>query len=256
MAEKPPPTRLGYLKRHEVRELLWGRESFFPALALALTTVLAFPIGDRFLSGYLVTLPLAACTILVAFHRAQVSQRSMRVATIVVICAATGSIVAQTVSHGTENRITEGLTAFFVGMLLFFALPAITRRAFAHRRVSLNTLAAAVTAYLFIGLFFTAVYRFIDAVEVAPFFKDLPKDPGVGSFQYFSFITLTTVGYGDLTPATDAGRSAAVFEALGGQVFLVTAVARIVSLLGQERDVPSRAALEDRLDADAESADQ
>ena len=62
--------------------------------------------------------------------------------------------------------------------------------------------------------------------------------------MYFSFITLTTVGYGDLTPYTDVARTAAVCEAVLGQVFLVTAVARIVSLLGSSRSDRSDPRLE------------
>ena len=80
--------------------------------------------------------------------------------------------------------------------------------------------------------------RGIAAVDGWEFFTDVER-PRPGDFMYFSFITLTTVGYGDLTPFTDAARSAAVFEAVLGQVFLATAVARIVSLLGSRRDDPT-----------------
>ena len=62
-------------------------------------------------------------------------------------------------------------------------------------------------------------------------------------FLYFSFITQTTVGYGDLTPGTDVGRVVVTFEALIGQVFLVTLVARLVSMYGTRRgrDASTRA---------------
>ena len=59
--------------------------------------------------------------------------------------------------------------------------------------------------------------------------------PRSGDYSYFSFVTLTTLGYGDLVPRSDIARTLAVFEAILGQVFLVTAVARIVSLIGSER---------------------
>ena len=52
---------------------------------------------------------------------------------------------------------------------------------------------------------------------------------------YFSFTTLTTVGYGDLTARTDLGHTLAVFEALIGQIYLVTVVSLIVSNLGRAR---------------------
>ena len=52
---------------------------------------------------------------------------------------------------------------------------------------------------------------------------------------YFSFVTITTVGYGDFTAATDLGRSLAITEALIGQIYLVTVVAAIVGGLGARR---------------------
>ena len=55
------------------------------------------------------------------------------------------------------------------------------------------------------------------------------------TYEYFSYVTLTTVGYGDFTAHNDGGRAMAILEALFGQVFLVTIVALVVSNLGQER---------------------
>ncbi len=56
--------------------------------------------------------------------------------------------------------------------------------------------------------------------------------PYFGTFQYFSFITLNTVGYGDIVPVDNVGRTLSIFEALIGQIFLVVVVARVVALLG------------------------
>ena len=55
-------------------------------------------------------------------------------------------------------------------------------------------------------------------------------DPTVADFVYFSFVVLTTLGFGDFTPATDAGKAMVSFEALLGQIFLVTVVSRLVGL--------------------------
>jgi hypothetical protein len=55
------------------------------------------------------------------------------------------------------------------------------------------------------------------------------------NFLYFSFVTITTVGYGDLTAGTNLGRSIAIAEALTGQIYLVTVVATIVGGLGSRR---------------------
>ena len=86
----------------------------------------------------------------------------------------------------------------------------------------------AITAYLMIGMSFAFTYRALGALRAGPFFGS----QGDGSFSqdlFFSFTTLTTTGYGNLVPAANPGQTFAVLEMLIGQLFLVTAVARVVS---------------------------
>src|SRR5215469_14286791 len=94
--------------------------------------------------------------------------------------------------------------------------------------VTLQSIFGAFSAYLIVGLmfaaFFAAIYHFSGDV----FFAN--NQPGnTQTFQYFSFTTLTTLGYGDFTAADSSGRAVAVLEALTGQVFLATLVARLVA---------------------------
>jgi hypothetical protein len=67
-----------------------------------------------------------------------------------------------------------------------------------------------------------------------PFFAD-GQPLNASNVQYFSFTTLTTLGYGDFTAAGNLGRALAVLEAISGQVFLATLVARLVSAYGTSR---------------------
>jgi hypothetical protein len=82
--------------------------------------------------------------------------------------------------------------------------------------------------FMMIGLLFTFVYLGLNGVHPDFFAQGVQKDPSV--YLYFSFITMTTVGFGDFTPGYSVPRVLVVFEAMLGQVFLVTAVARLVSL--------------------------
>jgi Ion channel len=75
---------------------------------------------------------------------------------------------------------------------------------------------------------FAAFYSTIDHLTVTPFFVN-GEAANAQTFQYFSFTTLTTLGYGDFTAASSGGRAVAVMEALVGQVFLATLVARLVA---------------------------
>ncbi|MGH9206311.1 MAG: potassium channel family protein, partial [Acidimicrobiales bacterium] len=120
-----------------------------------------------------------------------------------------------------------------VGVVFFCVLLAtpfvILNRILRHKAVSIETIAGAIDVYVILGLIFSSLYRAIDAISGTPFFAQV-HHASVNQFLYFSFATQTTVGYGDLTAATDLGRSIVVMEALLGQVFLVTLVARLVSL--------------------------
>jgi len=75
---------------------------------------------------------------------------------------------------------------------------------------------------------FAFVYRFLGAVQASPFFGG-EGDGTLSDNLFFSFVTLTTTGYGNLVPAGNPGQSLAVLEALMGQLFLVTAVGKLVS---------------------------
>ena len=90
-----------------------------------------------------------------------------------------------------------------------------------------------VCVYMLIGLFFAFVFAAVGQFESGDFFTTV-KDPGYADFIFFSYVTETTIGYGDLVPASQIGRSLAVFDALLGQLFLVTVLGRIVSLWGRE----------------------
>ena len=70
-----------------------------------------------------------------------------------------------------------------------------------------------------------------------PFFTD-GQPVNAQTLQYFSFTTLTTLGYGDFTAAGSLGRALAVLEAMAGQIFLATLVARLVSAYGTTRRRP------------------
>jgi hypothetical protein len=132
-----------------------------------------------------------------------------------------------------EDNVLVAINSFMFAVLFAIAFPAVVRRAFQHDRVSMNSLIAAITGYLLIGIWFAATYRGIAALNGYSFFRETTQPRG-GDFTYFSFLTLTTVGYGDLSPGTDIARIASITEAVIGQIYLVTAVARLVSLLGTE----------------------
>lgn len=231
------PTQLSSTKWKAV---LFGRDSFFPVLFLAILTILISPLIDVFHFGFVIVYPVSALMVLLAFHRSRVRKRTLSAITVLLVVVGIMAVVtsiARTINF-TDDRYLIALSSALFAVLIAAAFPVVVRRAFQHERVTLNTLAAGLTAYLLIGIFFASLYRCDSAIQHFQIFHQTTH-PNAGDYTYFSFITLTTVGYGDFTPATEVARSLAIFEAILGQVFLVTAVARIVSLLGSEKsDTP------------------
>jgi hypothetical protein len=120
---------------------------------------------------------------------------------------------------------------FLLGLscLLYLIAPFAVIRNLAERPgVDRETMLGAVAAYLLLGMFFAFLYRLLGEVQGGPFFADA----GVGTMPqvlFFSFTTLTTTGYGNLVPAGNPGQTIAVMEMILGQLFLITAVGKIVT---------------------------
>jgi Ion channel len=116
-----------------------------------------------------------------------------------------------------------------VVLLVTATLPITLRRVLAHRRVTHETVLGALCTYVLVGLLFAFVYLAVSDLREASFF--VQEGPHSQSeYLYFSFVTLTTLGFGDLSPAVGLPQALTVLEALLGQIFLVTLVARLVTL--------------------------
>jgi hypothetical protein len=130
------------------------------------------------------------------------------------------------------------VAAYLVLALTAAAPVVILVRIARHPTVNLETILGALSAYLLIGLVFSGVYRAVQAITDDPFFTQAAR-PDPLDFVYFSFTTLTTTGFGDLTPATDPGKVLVNLEQLTGQIFLVTIVAGLVGSFGRSRRLPA-----------------
>jgi hypothetical protein len=117
-----------------------------------------------------------------------------------------------------------------VGLTMGFV---VTRAVFAPGRVTFHRIIGAVLLYLNIGITFMALFSFV-ALMVPNAFSgmgSLQDDLGVASKMiYFSFVTLTSVGYGDISPLHPFARSLANIEAIIGQLYPATLLARLVTL--------------------------
>lgn len=134
----------------------------------------------------------------------------------------------------TGGRLGPGAIAVTSLILVVLTMGAIGRRIRVHAEISAMTVVAALCVYVLLGLAFAFTYETIGRTGSDPFFAG-GVSGARSDFVYFSYITLATVGYGDLTAASDLGRAFAVTEGLMGQIYLVTAVAALVGNIGRTR---------------------
>lgn len=128
--------------------------------------------------------------------------------------------------------ITSLAAVLFIGYVILVIFRLVVRSG----RVTSEKVTGAIAVYLLLGVFFAVLYGIIGAVDPGAF-TGLQLDPtGIvqegeaTSFYYFSFVTLTTLGYGDISPLSPWARGLAWAEAVIGQIFLATTIARLVAL--------------------------
>ena len=181
-----------------------------------------------------VTVLLGAALIL-AFLAADMPARRLRIAGLLVAFVVGAALVSLLIGL---SQAELGFTAIANALLVALAPPSIVagviRSLRAHHQVTVQVLFGALCLYLLAGMFFAFVYAAIDQLSGDPFFTG-GLDATPARSIYFSFTTLTTVGYGDVTAASNVGHTLAVTEALLGQIYLVTVVSVVVANLVPRR---------------------
>jgi len=209
-------------------------DSFGLVLLLLVTTYFVTAIAGDHQWGRVASLVLLAATTWLALRASHVQRTLLRWAVALIPIVTAIAVVA--VVLGSEET-GKGVGAALTVLLVVVAPIAIARRLLTHITVSFNTFYGAVCIYLLIAMWFASVYTFSAWAQDTPFFVQVqpPEKAGAIDYLYFSFITMTTVGYGDLTAAAGVGRMTAACEAVVGQLYLITVVALVVQNLGQSR---------------------
>jgi ion channel len=169
--------------------------------------------------------------VLFAFLVARAGRHAWRVAIVLVPLA----VILGIAGRLGESRPAEIVAASINLMLPAAAIVVLARRIVMEPFVSGRTVLGLLCVYLLIGMTFSAMFIMIAVVSAEPFFAQLERAQPV-DFTYFSFVTLATVGYGDLTAANPLPRMLAAVEGLTGQLYLVTVVAVAVSRVRTRRD--------------------
>jgi hypothetical protein len=201
-------------------------DSYASLLVLLLANFLLLELVDDARWGAVGSMLLAAAALVVAISDPEAGE-GLRPShwVLVAICVALAPFVL-IVNSSSIIGLTYLLPA---GLLVTATLPVTLSRVLQHRRVTAETVLGALCAYVLIGLLFAFVYLAVSDLRDGPFFAQPGPHPQ-SEFLYYSFVALTTLGFGDLSPSVGLPQALTVFEALAGNIFLVTLVARLVTL--------------------------
>jgi hypothetical protein len=181
---------------------------------------------------------LESATLALAIWTSGVS-RDLRVASVLGLIG----VIAAVVTLVTQGSGFAGAIWIVNVLLVAATVLAIGIGIIDQGQINTQSITGAVSVYVLIGILFTFAYGAAAALGSGPFFAQ--GTDGTTSLRlYFSYVTLATLGYGDYTPAGNFGHTLAVFEALLGQVYLVTVVALLVGNMGGRRMKGSTAAQE------------
>lgn len=175
---------------------------------------------------------LLAATLLLALWAADAKPPVVRAVAAVAVLVVAFSIVE------AANGDVQGAAPRIANLLLVTLAPpavivGVVRSLRAHSGVTVEAVFGVLCFYILVGMFFALIYGTIDRLGHDFFNNNVAATPS--DCLYFSFTTLTTIGYGDLTAATSLGHTLSVTEGLLGQIYLVTVVSVIVSNLRGSR---------------------
>jgi hypothetical protein len=206
-----------------------GSRQRFGMLLLALSATFVFEgVAEPGDIQRAVQTVLVGATLMLALYAAEVPKRRLVVAAAVISVIVVSVVITSVAGNG---KTVAGIAAIANGLLVLLAPPAVAigllRNLRATGTVTVTVVAGVLCLYLLLGLFFAFMYAAVQNLGGAPFFANGAAATSSRSL-YFSFVTMTTVGYGDFTARTNLGHTMSVTEALLGQIYLVTVVAAIV----------------------------
>jgi hypothetical protein len=213
-----------------LKRIRFRRFSTVQLLVALVVLLMSAPFVEELEGGGLILSVLFSLVLLAAVVAVANRKRTFAIALILAVPA----ITARWINYFQPRLVHPSvflvcsllLLGFVIGHLLHFILRAPV--------VTVEVLCASIAAYLMLGLMWTVAYWFVDQVTPggAFSFNNERGEHSINGFTgfYFSFITLSTVGYGDITPVSRAARWLAAMEAMTGLLYVAVLIARLVSL--------------------------
>ncbi len=209
------------------QEILRSKERFFILLCLILGLLVIVPILNRFVTAR-IFLDIFLTAVVISMLYAISHKKVYVIAGLSLAVVMLASLWLQ-YFYPNKSIAAIGMLAgvLFIAVIIANILGFILKSDEVNREI----IYAAILLYLMAALLWAFVYMFLELVDPASFNIDLSQPGGhLLVFQYYSFVTITTLGYGDITPVTEVAKAFSVLEAVVGQLYLVVAVAWLVGM--------------------------
>jgi hypothetical protein len=154
------------------------------------------------------------------------------------------ALLAGWAGYAVESRVLFAVGRGLEALFLFYVTAVILHHVMTESEITGDTIYGAAAAYLMIGIAFAVIYGWLEAFAPGSL-RGLTPGGGtwgagydIWDFVYFSLVTMTTLGYGDIVPVSEEARSLATLQAVAGQFYVAVLVARIVAILSSRPRQP------------------
>jgi Ion channel len=178
---------------------------------------------------------LAGLTLIVSVFTGAAPWATRRAASVTLTIALIAGVAVSLIAR-VPAAVSLGICAVVSAATVATMAGGVVRAIFAHG-VNVRVVLGALSIYLLVGIFFGFLIGTLAGAVHGSYFAQ-GTDGDQSQRLYFSFTTLTTTGYGDLTPALRGGRALSVLEMLIGQLYLITVISLLVGNLRQRRTDP------------------
>ncbi len=204
-----------------------------------LAAILLLLVTQPMFSGHAFAQNVATAAMSLVLLAALYAFRATRIYFIVAVALLFPSLGGRLALLFTPSLTVEVISAIFSCLFLAVTVIALVSRLFIVKSVTLDTISAAICAYLLTAVAFAYAFAVVElqnpgAFSAALFQKTVshtaPLIASLHSFIYYSFVCLTTTGFGDISPVSEGARSLSVMESVFGQLYVAILIARLVSL--------------------------
>jgi len=209
--------------RHKIarfRFLLWSL-----MMLIGLRPLLDEWIGARIWADVFTDI-FFACALMSGLHAISGQPRQLRFALILASVIVLLGSLHYTLQIQVLDSLQLGLSGVFLIQMLFMIGVHIEK----ENEVTIDLIMASACAYILLGLVWAYAYYLLEIFHPYSFKVPGNQRDDIGNFYYYSFVTLTTMGYGDILAITKSARALSILEAITGQLYLAIMIGRLVGL--------------------------